>query len=136
MAQILNFPYAIWLVFSRIFANKRISVLLIIVWKVKHPWKGIRTLELEPQGAGFGYSPKAFPELHSRNWILNPLCLTSSHHQRVQTCPVGVSGFYLCGTGIRGVPFSCVCLPTDVYSRLGKQSGSELLVSLQHRDFL
>lgn len=54
MAQILSFPYAIWLVFSRIFANKRISVLLIIVWKVKHPWKGIRTLELEPQGAGFG----------------------------------------------------------------------------------
>lgn len=129
MAQILSFPYAVWLVFSQIFANKRISVLLIIVLKVKHPWKGIRTLELEPQGAGF-------PELCSRNWILNPLCLTSSHHQRVQPCPVGVSGFYLCGTGIWGVPFSCVCLPTDVYSRLGKQSGSELLVSLQHRDFL
>lgn len=70
MAQILSFPYAIWLVFSQIFANKRISVLLIIVLKVKHPWKGIRTLELEPQGAGF-------PELCSRNWILNPLCFTS-----------------------------------------------------------
>lgn len=53
MAQILNFPYAIWLVFSRIFANKRISILLIIVLKVKHPWKAIMTLELEPQGAGF-----------------------------------------------------------------------------------
>lgn len=95
MAQILSFPYAVWLVFSQIFANKRISVLLIIVLKVKHPWKGIRTLELEPQGAGF-------PELCSRNWILNPLCLTSSHHQRIQPCPVGVSGFYLCGTGIWG----------------------------------
>lgn len=49
MAQILSFPYTIWLVFFRIFANKRISVLLITVLKVKHSWKRIRTLELEPR---------------------------------------------------------------------------------------
>lgn len=61
MSQILSFSYTIWLVFSRIFASKRISVLLIIVLKVKHPWKGIRTLELEPQGSRFWLITQSLP---------------------------------------------------------------------------
>lgn len=53
MAQILSFPCVIWLVFPRIFANKRIHVPLVLVLKVKQPWKGNATVKLEPQIATF-----------------------------------------------------------------------------------
>lgn len=43
----------IWLVFSRIFAGKRIYVLLLVILKVKQPRKGNAAVKLEPQTAAF-----------------------------------------------------------------------------------
>lgn len=116
MAQILSFPYAIWLVFSRILASKRISVLLIIVWKVKQPFERSQDPGIEATGSRFWLIAQSLPrtlqqKLDSKSTLPHIIPFLEVH-----TCPVGVSGFCLCGTGIWGVPFSCVCLPTDVYS--------------------
>lgn len=100
MAQILSFPCVIWLVFSRLFADKRIYISLVLVLKVKQPWKGNATMKLEPQIAAFLVNnPKC-----CRNVVLTqqktnfksilPHIILSSEGQKL-TCWFG--GFLLSG---------------------------------------